>query len=132
MQELAKKKISFTNEAVERKSAVPPDVEGMILKMEQELEKVKLPCEAPFSPLSTVESPFKTCFRSELRLKDAGAVSTRSEVVGEGEAASEAHRAALGRGEGGLRRGLLGLFWPCLGAVWALFRCCLACAVPGF
>ena len=44
-QELARKKIHFANEAVERKSAAPPDVEAMISKMEQELEKVKLPCE---------------------------------------------------------------------------------------
>eukprot|EP00434_Breviolum_minutum_P028128 symbB.v1.2.024883.t1/scaffold2386.1/size80448/1 len=47
-QELTKKKKTFKTQAVERKAPVPPDpgdAEGMLAKLEAEVEKVRGPCE---------------------------------------------------------------------------------------
>jgi len=44
-QELTKKKKTFKTQAVERKAPVPPDIEGMLAKLEAEVEKVRGPCE---------------------------------------------------------------------------------------
>lgn len=44
-QELTKKKTTFKTQAVERKTPVPPDIEGMLAKLEAEVEKVRGPYE---------------------------------------------------------------------------------------
>lgn len=61
-QELTKKKTTFKTQAVERKTPVPPDIEGMLAKLEAEVEKVR----GPYEELSQQEQKL---LAKEQRLK---------------------------------------------------------------